>query len=240
MSIDYRLFWGQLSVTLVDNRIFWDGVNSDPFWDVALSLPASPTNFNASKFSLEANTQIFVSPQSGATQTLLLPGAKWRGSFELPKMTRADASLWCAFLAELMGRSGRFYVSDPNGKTPRGIGSSTPGTVTGAGQTGRSLYTSGWDISTTGLLLAGDYVAWRTPTGWMELHQLATNIDSGPYGDAVLSFSSPIRESPTNGATIIYQNAQCIMQLDSDNLASWDVDTAMHYGITFNAVEAFS
>ena len=203
-----------------------------------LSMPATP-GIKRTRFLLQANTQVFVSPLSQAVQTLERVGARWGASFELPPMVRADAEEWCAFLARLLGRAGRFYAGDSAGTTPRGVATGTP-LVKNGGQTGSSLTTDGWTVGITGILKTGDYVSWNTPTAWRELHKLTADATSDGSGNATLSITPPIRESPADNAPLIVQSATCVMMLASDDAAAWDVDEARIYGIQFSADEAFS
>ena len=217
-----------------------------------LTMPSTP-RFRTGRFGLRSNTVTFVSPLSGATQTLELPGTKWLATYELPPMFRAEAEEWLAFLASLNGRAGRFYAGDPNGIVPRGVGGGTP-VVAGANQRGRTLTVSGFSGSNP-VLLKGDYVAWDTPTGWRELHKLTADAptlgvggyDEGGYdiggygggGSTELAITPAIRESPADGATLILANASCVMMLAQDDSAMWDINEATNYGIKFNAEEVF-
>lgn len=216
-----------------------------------LSMPTTP-KMRKCRFILRGNTQQFVSPLSRAVQTLELVGSKWLASYELPAMKRAEAEAWLAFLTRLNGRVGRFYAGDPSATTPRGTATGTP-LVAGAGQTGNTLNTKGWTASIVPLL-AGDFIAWDTPTAWRELHKVVIDPGQtgvfygvGGYGDAgygggetVLTITPPIRESPADGATLIINSPTCVMQLVSDEEAGWDVDEALFYGVRFNAEEVFS
>lgn len=88
---------------------------------MAINMPAS-AKFASVRFSLISNTQSFSSPLTGATQTLDLPGSKWRASFNLPvQVGREDLTgEWQAFLVRLRGQSGRFKAYDPAKRIPRG------------------------------------------------------------------------------------------------------------------------
>lgn len=203
-----------------------------------LSQPATP-KFRSCRFILEGHSQTFRSPLSNAIQTLELVGSRWRASYELPAMQRADAAAWIAFLARLNGRVGRFYSGDPSAETPRGVATGTP-LVNGAGQTGLSVVTDGWTASVTGILKAGDYVAWGTPTSWRELHLVVVDANSNVSGQATLTITPPIRESPADNAPLILSAPTCVMMLASDEGAAWDVDEALFYGIRFSTEEAFA
>ena len=196
-------------------------------------MPATP-GIKTARFGLMSNTLKHVSPLNGATSTQEFPGAKWLVTYTLPPMVRADAAAWQAFFTQLRGQSGRFFGFDPSAKTPRGVATGTP-IVNGAGQTGTSLITSGWTISITGILKAGDYFQVGN-----ELKQITQDINSSGAGAATLVFEPPLRNAPSNGASIITTNPTCIMMLNSDDMAAWDIDEALHYGMTFSAIESLT
>jgi hypothetical protein len=142
------------------------------------------------EWSLVSNTQTFTSPLSGAIQTVEIPGARWTVSFSLTAMDAADAALWRAFTAKLRGQAGRFYLWNMARPIARGIGTGTP-VVSGAGQSGATLVTSGWTISTTGILKAGDFFSVNG-----ELKLLVADANSDGSGVATLTFEPPLRSSP--------------------------------------------
>lgn len=203
---------------------------------VTLTLPATP-GLRSSKFGLESNTQIFRSPLNGATQSLELPGARWRASFTLPPMRRAQAAAWLATLVRLRGSAGRFFAGDPDAKTPRGVATGAP-LVNGASQTGASLITDGWSAYVTGILLSGDYVAFQNGAGNRELHMVVADADSDGTGNVTLVIEPPIRTSPADGAALIVNAATCEMMLVDDEQAAWDVDQIGVFGLSFSGIEA--
>lgn len=202
-----------------------------------LSMPSNQ-KFQKARFFLRFNTREFRSPESQAVQTLELVGARWAGMFQLPPMKRDQAEPWAAFLASLHGRAGRFYAGDPAGTTPQGVATGSP-VVSGANQTGTSLVTTAWSANQTGILKAGDYIAWDTPSSWREMHKVTADANSTAGGNATLAITPPIRESPANNATIIVQSPTCVMMLTSDDEAAWDIEPLI-YGIQFSAEEVFS
>ncbi|MGE0270294.1 MAG: hypothetical protein AB7M05_08900 [Alphaproteobacteria bacterium] len=200
-------------------------------------MPASPA-FKTSKFGLRSNTITFESPLSGSVQTLEMPGARWTASYELPPMKRATAAAWQAFFVRLRGQAGRFYGYDPDARAPQGVATGTP-LVNGASQTGSSLITDGWSVSVTGILKAGDYVAFDTGVTSRELHMVVEDVNSNASGEATLSIEPPIRISPADNAPIILSSASCVMMLATPESA-WDANEMSVYGIAFEAVEAFA
>lgn len=201
---------------------------------VTLTLPSTP-DFASANFRLLANTQIFDSPLDRTVQTLELTGARWRGSYSLPITVRATAAPWTAILSELLGPSGRFFGFDPVAKLPRGSGTGDSPLVKGASQTGKSLITDAWTISTNGLLLPGDYFEVNS-----ELKMVTVSVDSDGIGDATINFTPSLRASPVNNAVITQNNPKCIMRLLQDDSASWDFDGKQFYGISFVGIETFA
>lgn len=201
-------------------------------------MPASP-KFCQARWIFQGNTREFVSPLTRSVQVLELLGARWMASFTLPPMKRTTAEVWCAWLTSLEGRQGRFYAGPPDATSPRGTATGTP-LVKSASQTGIYLITDGWTNSVTGILKSGDYISWDTPSGWRELHLLVEDANSDGSGNATLTLSPPIRESPADNAQVIISSPTCVMCLATDDEARWDVvGGAMIYGLAFNAEEAF-
>ena len=205
-----------------------------------LTLPSAP-RFTDSEFRLITKTRVFESSEDGSGQTKLKPGAKWLLEAVLPIMTRAQAALWTAFLAELDGPAGRFYGGDPFALTPLGVATGTP-LVNGASQTGTSLITDGWTGSITGIMVKGDYFAVDLPSGGgaRSLHQMTADANTDGPGNATLVFRPALRESPANNATIITASATCVMQLIDYDQARWAIGADGLYSIAFTAIESFN
>lgn len=199
-----------------------------------LIMPTNPTGFQSHRFGLRSNTIEFSSPLNGTTQTLEFPGSKWGGAFSLPPMKRAVAAPWLSFYAQLRGGAGRFYGFDPGGRSPRGVASGSP-LVNGVGQyPGNTLITDAWPISSTGLLLPGDYFQ----VG-VELKMVTASVDSNGSGAATITFEPPLRASVLDNDPIIYTNPVCIMRLANDDQTSWDINQLNLYGLSFVGIEAF-
>ena len=198
-----------------------------------LTMPTTPA-FRASNFRLRANTQTFTSPLDKTVQTLELTGARWAATYHLPPTTRAQAAPWTAFLAELLGGSGRFFGFDPDATSPRGSGGGDSPLVKGASQTGKSLNTDIWTINQTGLLLPGDYFEVNG-----ELKMVTSSVDSDGAGDATIAFVPSLRASPADNAVLTLNNPKCTMMLTDDEQSSWDTDLLPLYDIAFSGVEAF-
>ncbi len=203
-----------------------------------ITLPATP-GYQTSSFSLMTNTQRFVSPLDGTSQTRELPGAKWRGSYTLPPMPRATAAPWLAALAKLRGGANRFKEGDPDCRTARGVATGTP-LVNGAAQTGASLITDGWTAGQTGILLAGDYIEFTNGNGNAALHLVVADANSDGSGNATLAIEPPIRTAPADNAAIVVTAPKCEMALIDDEQAVWQADQTGLFSISFSGIEVFT
>jgi hypothetical protein len=203
-----------------------------------LAMPTSP-GIQRVRWLLRGQTLKHISPLTRRSQTIEIVGSRWLGTYTLPPMRRSVAEPWMIFLAQLNGRAGRFYGGDPSAASPRGSASGIP-TVNGASQVGKSLMTSGWTGGATNVLRAGDFIAWDTPSGWRELHQITADASATAAGQCTVRISPPIRESPAHGATVITTATTCVMQLATDDDGRWEIDDASLYAISFSAEEAFS
>ena len=199
---------------------------------------ALPENsFISSTFGLESNTQTFESPLSRNTQVLELTGARWTAQYNVSNKTPALAGQWISFLTKLKGQANSFYGYDPKRVTAQGNAGGTP-LVNGASQTGNSLITDGWTNSITGILKAGDMIAFDTTAG-RELKMITADANSDGSGNCTLSIEPAIRVSPANNATVIVATPTCIMRLSDDTQARWFVNELGLYEIKFSGIEFF-
>lgn len=193
-----------------------------------LSLATPP----AFEFGLVSNTQKFESPLNRTTQTLELPGARWFASFTYDNLRETDLRVLTAFLTQLRGMGGRFYLWDMSRPKPRGVATGAP-VVNGASQTGSSLATSGWTANVTGILKAGDYVGFNG-----ELRMVVADANSDGTGLATLSLDAPMRASPANGAAITTTKPTCKMML-TDDTARWNVVPGVVGTVSISCIEQF-
>ncbi len=193
-----------------------------------ISAPASVS------WRLVPRTQVFSSPLSGSEQTTELPGARWEATLTWSTLTRAEIRRLRAFVVQLRGRAGRFYLFDFSHPEPSGVATGTP-RVMGGGQTGASLVTDGWTPSTAGILRAGDYFA--LPTG--ELKMLTADAASDGAGVATLQFEPPIRTAPADNGVLTLTRPSAVMRLVDDAQDRFAVIGSLVQDYTLDAVEAF-
>lgn len=190
---------------------------------------AAPSSF---EFGLMSNTQKFESPLNRSAQTLELPGARWFAALTYANLLDADLRLLTAFLAQLRGQGGRFYLGDFSRVNPKGVGTGAP-VVSGASQTGSSLVTTGWTPSITGILKIGDYVGFNG-----ELRMLIADANSSAGGVATLVLDSPMRASPPNAGVITINKTTCKMMLTEDT-AKWNISPGIIGDISISCMEQF-
>lgn len=184
------------------------------------------------EWSLESNTQVFLSPLNKSVQTMELPGARWRASFTFSDLKEVDAADLQAFLAKLRGQANRFYLWNFARETPRGTATGTP-LVKGASQTGATLLTDGWTAGVTGILKAGDFIGFNG-----ELRMVIADCNSDGSGNATVLLDCPMRSSPADNAAITTNKPTCTMML-SESSVRWVTRSPTLTDITIDCVEMF-
>lgn len=185
---------------------------------------------NNAEFGLQCNTQTSRSELNGTIQTLSLPGDIWVCNETFTNKFDPDARILRAFLTSLRGEAGRFYKSPPGYKRTS-TASGTP-LVKGASQTGLSLITDGWAVSST-VLLAGEYFQVGN-----ELKMITTDATSNSSGESTLQFTPPLRAVPIDNAAIIVDNPACVMKLKDGNQARWQAQPTPIYNLSIASEEA--
>lgn len=175
-----------------------------------------------------------MSPFTFSGQAHAYAGQMWEADITLPPLRgRDEAEPWNAFLMALNGQEGRFLLGDPNGATPRGTASTSPGTPIITDQTGSSIDVTGAASSQTGWLLAGDYIQIGAASS-ATLHKVLVDADTDSSGDVTLEIWPGVRG--TRSGSVIVSNTVGNFRLSS-NSTGWSADPA-RYSITFGAREA--
>jgi hypothetical protein len=192
-------------------------------------LPAGLT------FRLRHNTQTSTSPLTQSVQTVAFPGARWMATISWAELTAQEQRIIKVWLAQLRGQAGRFRLWDLTHPTPAGVGAAGPITVSGAGQVGTALVTAGWPVSTSGLLLPGDYIGVNG-----ELKLVTLNATSNSSGVATLTFEPPLRASPPNGSVITLDQPSTIFRLADDEQDKMAIRPPYRADLTLECVESWS
>jgi hypothetical protein len=200
-----------------------------------LTTPAA-LRFAGVRFVPRAVVAAWPSPFTLQTQVQEHQGQIWQAELSLPPMKRADAEEVISFLLKLNGRRGTFLLGDPTGAVPRGIATGTP-LVNGAHATVvNSLVTDGWTPSQTGILKAGDYLQLGSGAT-SRLYKNLSDVNSDGSGNAVFDIWPGLRSAAADNAPIVVSSCKSVFRLAA-NTMPWDVNEALIYGISFNAVEA--
>lgn len=204
---------------------------------MAINYPVTFPDVGIRAMNIRARTVVGISssPFTGQQQVYKHQGEWWEAEVTLPPMKRATAEQVTAFLIKMKGRYGTFLLGDPANTSPRGVGTGTP-LVYGADQTGSSLITDGWTVSTTGILKAGDWIQLGSGST-TTLHKVLDDANSDASGIATLEIFPSLRSSPADNAQITKSSPKGIWRLSSNEM-SWNIDEASVYGITFACVEA--
>lgn len=151
---------------------------------------------DSASIGIAPNVQTFTSTLNAFQDFRELPGSRWFASFTWSSRQGADAKTLKAQFSSLNGPLGIFRITPPDSES---LGTFLgTGLVNGAGQTGNSLVTDGWDINQPILGHAGDYFEINN-----ELKILTENVVSDGSGNATFVFSPVIRKSPADGSSVI-------------------------------------
>jgi hypothetical protein len=146
---------------------------------------------------LVSATAVATSPFTGSEQVQDWGGEWWDYGIEMARLSGRDGRRLSAFLAALGGLRGRFLFRDPTIRQP---GLSFTPMVSGLGQSGGTLNTSGWPTSSTPLF-AGDFFSMGSDQQ-TRLYQLTADVVSDEAGLAALSFVPRLRAAPVDGTPL--------------------------------------
>ncbi|HEV8189437.1 MAG TPA: hypothetical protein VGP83_16910 [Pyrinomonadaceae bacterium] len=198
-----------------------------------LSMPTNPAAAQSVEFTATDIIAVSVSPFTAQQQTQDWQQGWLEASISLPPLTQKQAQQWIAFLMGLRGQLNVFMWGDPLATAPAGSAAGSP-LVSGDGQKGFSLATSGWTANAVGVLLPGDWLQIG-----QRLYRTLLAADADATGNATISIWPPLRESPVDGAPLILTNTQGLFRLKS-NARKWSETEARYYGMQFEIREALA
>ena len=182
---------------------------------------------SASSWEIVSNSRQFVSPLSGAIQTAIRGGNRWRATLTFDNLTGADRAVMQAFLSQLQATANNFYLED-HSYTRRADGAGTA-RVNGASQTGNELITDGW-TSGSYAFLRGDYFE---VNGELKMVVADAAISAGA---ATVQFVPELREAPDDNATLTLANPKGIFRLSTPT-SGWSNQPGVFSTFTLEAVE---
>lgn len=170
--------------------------------------------------------------QGGPVQrrTIANRGHVWSETYPWLKSGRSEDENLLATIEHYHHQMSSFQIDHlllpGSGKDPNGSGTSGV-TVSGAGQTGSSLDTTGWPVSTSDVVVAGDVIK---VAGFDHIHRITANADSDGSGDATLSINPPIYtgEDPNDGDGITTTDVKLTAMI-------WSVDGGKSAGADYYA-----
>ncbi len=195
---------------------------------MAISYPLStPTSIGIEKVELRAVNAVLTSqsPFTYKQQVIAHKGQRWEASVSIPPVRRDKAAEWKAMLVALKGQTGTFLLGDPDYVSPRGTVSSCAVT----GFSGDESVT----VVMTGSLLAGDYIQLGSGSS-AKLHTVLVD----QTGDGTLEIWPALRADYVS-ETAVTNSPKGVFRL-KQNVTSWEINNASHYGISFEAVEAIT
>lgn len=176
------------------------------------------------------------SPYSGQTQAQDWGGRWWVYDMQLGPWQGGrsveDARAVMAFFTGIEATAGRFILADTAAAYTGGYAALGAPTVSGAGQTGRTLVTTGW--APHAALKAGMFFSLGTDTS-TRLHMMTANVTASATGAATLAISPPLRSSPANGAAIEYAAPK--VQLRVPSAVASQIASGAYYTFAFTAEE---
>lgn len=178
-----------------------------------------------------------VSPFTLGQQEQLWPGNMFTIDFTAPPMLAVQAEQWVSFLGLLYGKFGTFLMGDYNRLTPQGPMSGAP-LVNGSNLNGSDqLLVRGATASVTNWAVAGDYVQVTASGMPQRIYKVLANASSDSGGHVTLQIFPSIRESLSDGTTIVTSNCAGSFRL-SENVVLPKIDRNRIYSISFKAKEA--
>lgn len=134
------------------------------------------------------------SPFTGSQQIQDWGGEWWEVTFDVALTKGRNGRRLSAFFTALGGVRGWFVLRDPSAARPDLAAMDIA--VAGAGQSGNTLVTSGWDAEALALE-AGDFFSLGTGSD-MRLHMVTADVAADASGVAVLTFTPRLRQSPVD------------------------------------------
>ncbi|WP_299726863.1 hypothetical protein [uncultured Endozoicomonas sp.] len=179
------------------------------------------------EFYLEAVTRFFESPFTGDSQTMEVPGAKWKAKLKFSKLGAERLRLLEITLLQLRGAANRIKITD-HAIARAGVGGNA--TVDGAGQLGRVLMVKDATPSVE-YLKTGDYFEVNG-----ELKRMIADAFTDSYGKTSLRFEPALRKAPPNNSQVITDNPSAIFRLEKDS-GSKTQRQSLIGNVTLNFVE---
>jgi hypothetical protein len=185
------------------------------------------------EFGIVYNTQVSASPISGITQTVELPGARWKGKLTFTDMTPEESATLKAFLLRLRGSAGRFYYGDQSHTTP--FNNITGDLFVAIGSTVNII-----EVTTlSGIFSIGDYIQIGDDENRELKMVLVSAFLNSPY-TYQLTIEPTIRREDFEEQIVVYNNPTGKFLLTSSDQANWAIrGKGLLSDITIEFIEVF-
>jgi len=199
-----------------------------------IALPCDTVPRVCGPSSIEWDMQEVVSvsrsPFTGQTQTYDWQNSWWEGQVSFKPMNRHSFDAWTAFLAQCRGQSNAFSIGDPKAALPKGVASGTP-VVSGSGQTGYSVVTSGWTPGVLSILQPGDFIQ----IGYRH-YKVLNPVAADSNGNATIAIWPNLRDQPRDGTVIQTRNCAGLFTLKNNSGNKFSTNVG-NYGLAGFAIK---
>lgn len=190
-----------------------------------LTMPTTkPTQ---TEWSIVSNARQFVSPLTGAIQTIQRTGNRWSVTLTYENLFDSERAVMQGFLSQLTATANNFFLED-HSYTRRADGTGTP-LVNGASQTGNQIITDGWSSGTYAMRI-GDFFE---VNGELKMAVADSTISAGA---ATIDFVPELRASPSDNAAITVTNPKGKFRLTSP-VTTWSNESPSISTFTIQCVE---
>lgn len=200
---------------------------------ITVLSPPWPLAISTQRFRLASNNAFFRSPLTGQMQVSSRPGGRWEFDVTSQVVDASRLGQWLSFLAYTQEEGLTFCWNNYPLARPASYMTdaliATIGTplVKGASQTGRSLLVDGLTVGVT--FKAGDCFSFDN-TVYREMHMIKADVTANGSGEATLTFTPAIRQSPADNAAVLFDGHSssvttrmgCEVIVASNTEASWE------------------
>lgn len=151
------------------------------------------------QFGQEPNDRVLVSPHSGQTQTVEMPGTRWGHSLRLEGLNATERAMMQVFFAQLRGRANRYTLFDVINPIPRGTLRGTLTTVGSIAQGAVACTITGGGGQSGKTLLKGDKLSIG---GELKINTADATADGS--GNMSLTVEPPFRNAVSGGAGVVW------------------------------------
>ena len=195
-----------------------------------VAMPTSPAPAEAELYVERNQSKIYSFSKLLHIQKNL--GDRWIGKITLPVLNLDQAAEWLGFFDALDGYVGKFRLPHPDFTEIRGHASNGQGRISGAGQLGTQINTSGWGSNMINLFRRGDIIEVDN-----RMKRITADASSDSGGSAILNIAPAFYTAPSNNASIRTVNAGGVFQL-SEGFVAPTSDALRLHTISFAVEEA--